>query len=225
MVFYDHRAHSILVAGPVEEFLSHVIERRIGDNGAETPGAKRMRCSLVLILCIGLSAPANAQQRGGYVGLSAGSYRFKDDDEEIGVSVSDKALSYGVFGGYRFSESFALEGSLGRTTDFENVIDALFFLDSQDAEYHVQTVRALGIVQLDQFGLFGGLGYHDSDLNAFARVNGTVIDLDASDSGTTAVVGVQFDGKSLSYRLQYEWFDASKRLDLSNVAFGLVIRF
>ena len=119
-----------------------------------------MRYSLVLILSIGLSAPANAQQRGGYFAVSAGSYRFEDRDEEIGVSVSDKALSYGVFGGYRFSKSFALEGSLGKTTDFENIIDQLLFLDSAstDAVYHVQTVRALGIVQLDKFGLFDGRG-------------------------------------------------------------------
>jgi hypothetical protein len=83
-------------------------------------------------------------------------------------------------------------------------MDALLFIESENAEHHVQTVRALGIMQFDQFGLFGGAGYHDSDSDAFTRVNGTQINLDASDSGTTAVLGVQFDSKSLSYRFQYE---------------------
>ena len=185
-----------------------------------------MRYSLVLILCIGLSAPANAQERGGYLGLSAGSYRFEDRDDEIGVSVSDNALSYGLFGGYRFSESFAVEGSLGKTTDFENIMDALLLSDSStNAEYRVRTVRALGIVQLNRWGLFGGLGYHHSDIDASARVGGLGLDLDASDRGTTAAAGVQFDMKVSSFRLQYEWFDASERRELSNVAFGVVLRF
>jgi outer membrane protein with beta-barrel domain len=179
-----------------------------------------MRYSFVLILC--LSAPANAQERGWYLGGSAGSYRFEDHD----VSVSDNALSYGLFGGYRISQSFAVEGSLGKTTDFEEILDALFFPNSSThAKYSVQTVRALGIAQRDKWGLFGGLGYHHSDADASVRVNGVVTDLDSSDRGTTAVIGVQNDSKSLSYRFQYEWFDASKRLDLSNFAFGLLIRF
>ena len=181
-----------------------------------------MRYSFVLILCLGLSAPATAQLGGWYLGGSAGSYRFEDHV----VSVSDNALSYGLFGGYRFAQSFAVEGSVGKTTDFEEILDALFFPNSSThAKYSVQTVRALGIVQRDTWGLFGGLGYHHSDADASVRVNGVVTDLDSSDRGTTAVVGVQFDGKSLSYRFQYEWFDAGKRLDLSNAAFGLLIRF
>jgi outer membrane protein with beta-barrel domain len=124
----------------------------------------------VLILCIGLSAPAYAQQRGGYLGLSAGSYRFEDD--ELGASVSDSALSYGLFGGYRFSNSFALEGSLGKTTDFENILDNLFFLTSEHVVYDFHTVRALGILQRDRVELFAGLGYHDSDAEGEVTVLG-----------------------------------------------------
>lgn len=192
-----------------------------------------MRYSLVLILCIGLSAPANAQQRGGYAGLSAGSFSFEDRDDALGISISETALSYGVLGGYRFSNSFAIEGSLGRTTDF-NFLDEFFqqlpfigsFFDSTNVEYDIQTVRALGIAQIKWFELFGGLGYHHSDADATVTTGtGTVIDLDASDRGTTAVVGVQFDGKLFSYRLQHEWFDADDRLDLSNTSFGWLVRF
>jgi outer membrane protein with beta-barrel domain len=180
-----------------------------------------MRCSLALILCIGLSAPAIAQQHGGYVGLSAGSYRFDRED-----SVSDNALSYGLFGGYRFSKSFALEGSLGKTMDVESVFDALFFPFSTHVKYDFHTVRALGIVQHDRVELFAGLGYHASDAEGELIVlGGPDIDLDESASGTTAALGVQFDGNEFSYRFQYEWFDASERLDLANVAFGFVFRF
>jgi outer membrane protein with beta-barrel domain len=179
-----------------------------------------MRYSLVLILCTGLSAPANAQQRGGYVGLSAGSYRFEDHD----VLVSDDEFSYGAFGGYRFSQSFAVEGSLVTTTDFEDILDTLLN-SSTRAEYAVQTVRALGIVQRNKWELFGGLGYHQSDADVSVMVAGTVMNLDSDDRGTTALAGVQLDGKKFGYRLQYEWFDADERLDLSNVAFGWVVRF
>ncbi|HEX7236170.1 MAG TPA: porin family protein [Gammaproteobacteria bacterium] len=183
-----------------------------------------MRYSLVAILCIGLSAPAYAQQRGGYVGLSAGSYRVEDD--EPGASVSDSALSYGVFGGYRFSNSFALEGGLGKTTDFENILDNLLFLTSESVVYDFRTVRALGILQRDKLELFAGLGYHDSDAKGELNIlGGPDIVLDESDSGMTAAVGLQFDGNQFSYRFQYEWFDASERLDLANFAFGFVIRF
>ena len=194
-----------------------------------------MRYSLVLLLCIGLSAPASAQQRGGYVGFAAGSFQFEDRDDALGISVSDSALSYGVFGGYRFSNSFAVEGSLGGTTDFNDIFDELFqalpfiggFIESVHAEYHIQTVRALGIAQVKKVGLFGGLGYHHADGDASVTVRGTgaVIDLDASDRGTTAVAGIQIDGNNLSYRLQHEWFDAEDRLDLSNTSFGFVLRF
>ena len=180
-----------------------------------------MRYSLVLIVCIGLAAPANAQQRGGYVGLSAGSYRFEDHD----ASVSDDAFSYGVFGGYRFSKRFAVEGSLQTTTDLEDILDALLFPSGTRAQYAVQTVRALGIVQRNKWELFGGLGYHQSDADVSVMVAGTVMNLDSDDRGTTALAGVQLDGKEFSYRLQYEWFDADERLDLSNVAFGWVVRF
>jgi hypothetical protein len=194
-----------------------------------------MRYSLVLIFCIGLSAPANAQQHGGYVGFSGGGFRFEDRDDALGISVSDSALSYGLFGGYRFSNSFAVEGSLGRTTDFNDIFDEFFqqlpfiggFVTSTHAEYRIETVRALGIAQIKRFGFFGGLGYHHSDADASLTLGGTgtVIDLDASDRGTTAVAGVQLDGNTFSYRFQHEWFDAQDRLDLSNTAFGFVIRF
>ena len=194
-----------------------------------------MRYSLVLLLCIGLSAPASAQQRGGYVGFAAGSFRFEDRDDALGISVSDSALSYGVLGGYRFSNSFAIEGSLAGTTDFLDIFEEAFqqlpffgdFIETVHAEYHIQTVRALGIAQVKKVGLFGGLGYHHSDGDASVTVRGTdtVIDLDASDRGTTAVAGIQIDGNNLSYRLQHEWFDAEDRLDLSNTSFGFVLRF
>ena len=192
-----------------------------------------MRYSLMLILSVGLAAPAIAQERAGYVGLSGGGFRFEDRDDRLGISVSDSALSYGVFGGYRFSKSFAIEGSIGRTTDFNDIVDEFFrslpfigaLVDIPHVEYHIQTVRALGIAQVDQFGFFGGLGYHHSDADASVAVGGAVVNLDASDRGTTAVAGVQFDGKIFSYRLQHEWFDAEDRLDLSNTAFGFVFRF
>ena len=180
-----------------------------------------MRCSLVLILCVGLSAPAHAQQHGGYIGLSGGSYRFDYHD----VSVSDETFSYGAFGGYRFSASFAVEGGFETTTDFEDILDALLFPNSStQARYSVQSVRALGIAQRNKWGLFGGLGYHHTNADVSVRVGGTVVDLDSTYRGTTALAGVQFDGENFSYRLQYEWFDASERLDLSNVAFGWIIR-
>jgi hypothetical protein len=80
-----------------------------------------MRYALVLILCIGFSPLVNAQQRGGYVGISGGAFTFEDD--EAGITAADIAWSYGLFGGYRFSDSFAIEGSWGKTTDFSDLFD------------------------------------------------------------------------------------------------------
>src|SRR5262245_22029953 len=103
--------------------------RRRPEKNSRAPSSRentRMRYSLVLILCIVLSAPANAQQRGGVVGVSGGGFRFEDRDDALAISVSDSALSYGVFGGYRFSNSFAVEGSWNGTTDFNDIFDEIF---------------------------------------------------------------------------------------------------
>src|SRR5262245_66630757 len=121
-----------------------------------------MRYTLVLIRCAGLSTPANAQQRGGYVGFTAGGFQFEDRDDALGISVSDSAMSYGVFGGYRFSNSFAVEGSVAGTTDFNDIFEQFFqalpffgwFIAGVHAAYHIQTVRALGIAQVKLVGLF-----------------------------------------------------------------------
>jgi Outer membrane protein beta-barrel domain len=191
---------------------------------------------LALALCAACSQPAQAQDdRGAYFGGMLGTFDYEENGPEE-LTISDSTTAYQIFGGYRVNEHFAAELGIGKTGDIEDTFDddlppiGTVTLESE-LTLDIYTLRALGILPLDQFSLFAGIGYFSAsfggpvDLPGF----GTVGEFDGHESGSHAVLGIQrdfsLDLRNLSIRGQYEWFDMDSEVDTSGLSVGVVMRF
>ncbi|HEX6996535.1 MAG TPA: outer membrane beta-barrel protein [Gammaproteobacteria bacterium] len=191
-----------------------------------------------LLLLTGLALLASTSQAqenaGAYFGFSLGSFDYEETEEVTGLVISDSTSAYRLFGGYRFSDNFAVEGSWGATGDikegFSGSDPALgtVTLDIK-GDYEVLSVRALGILPFDKVSLFGGVGYYDADLTARGRYEDAfqivAIKVEGSDDGATVIGGLQFDLDRLSIRGEYEWFDTDSNVDASDISIGLLFNF
>lgn len=185
--------------------------------------------------------PAQAQQepeRGVYLGVSAGAFRYEETESVSGIEFSDTAPTYRVFGGYRFGYFFALEGGWEATGDLEDTIAAVDtalgeLSVSIKADLRISTLRAIGILPLAAVQLYAGLGYYDSRVDATGTViaselpgPGNIVVTDSEgDNGATAVVGLQHTFSRLAIRAQYEWFDTASNVDVSALGVGLLYQF
>jgi opacity protein-like surface antigen len=186
------------------------------------------------LICLGLSLAfveaAAAQDRSGpYMGVSVGSFSYEEDVDELGLGIDDSTNTYRLIGGYRFSESFALEGGWGRTGDIEESFTEDFppfgpLTFDVGAEFEVLTVRGLGFIPFERVSLLGGIGYYDADIEVTAGVPGFGSGSEeASEDGATLIGGLEFNLDRVDVRTELEWFDVDdgEAWDLSvGVLFG-----
>ena len=186
------------------------------------------------LICLGLSLAfvqaAAAQDRSGpYVGFSAGSFDFADDEEIIDGSTS----TYRLIGGYRFNDNFGLEGGWGETGDIEESATEFFppvgnISVNYGVDFEVLTVRALGFLPLDRVSLVGGVGYYDADftITATASALGVTASDSVSDSerGATLVGGLELNLERIDIRGELEWFDIDEA-EAWDFSIGVLFRF
>jgi opacity protein-like surface antigen len=188
----------------------------------------------LLLMCGWISASQAQEIRGGYVGVSAGVFSFRDDDGELGLRFSDTTGAYRLIGGYHFNSNYALEAGLARTGDLS---EGFSFVDPNfgnvafklAADYEIRTLRLLVLAPFGNVSMFGGGGYYDSKLNAtfsLSSASESLSERDSlSDDGFTVVGGVQFDLDRISIRGEYEWFNTSGGIEMSNFAAVVLFRF
>jgi outer membrane protein with beta-barrel domain len=200
------------------------------------PPNSTLATTLALALGAAFSQPAYAQDdRGGYFGGMLGTFDYEESGPEE-LTISDDTTAYELLGGYRFNRHFAVEFGLGRTGDIEDTfVEVLPPLGAVTLEAElmldIYTLRALGMLPLDQFNLFAGVGYFSASYGGpvdFPGI-GTIGEFDQHERGSHAVLGIQrdfrLDLRNLSIRGQYEWFDIGSDVDTSGLSVGLIMRF
>lgn len=152
-----------------------------------------------------------AQDEGAYVGFGLGWFDYEESD--FGFVFSDSAPAARVYGGYRFTETWAFEASYSSTADIK---DAPFGFPVS-ANYDILEVR--GLAHLGAFLV--GLGYWDADISASAFG----LSVSDSDSGASAIFGGEWAKNSWSFRIEYELFDTESSVDAAVLGFGAHYRF
>lgn len=169
-----------------------------------------MCLSLASVLCAAAPA-AFAADIGGYAGISGGNSKARDvasaaeldaqnaaDGVTSTSSVDDTATAWKLFGGYKFSRNFALEGAYANLGEFtaDSVITASPWgtgTVSQKYDARTWSLTAVGVLPLaNNFELFGKGGFHYWD----ARW-----DVDINLTGLTGSASEKEKGTDLSYGL------------------------
>jgi hypothetical protein len=177
------------------------------------------------------SASSSRDRSGGYMGFSIGSFSYEEEDETGTTFVDDTTSAFRIMGGYRFNDSFALEGGWGKTGDlkttFTDFVPGFGNLTlNMSGDYEVLTVRALGIVPFEKVSLVGGVGFYDAELNAQVSLTGfTPVNASASDNGATLVGGLEVNLGRVDIRAELEWFDADDGIDARDVSVGVLFQF
>ena len=157
--------------------------------------------------CLALwSAGALAQDRTGpYLGGAVGQFDFHAT-----------ALSYKVYGGFRFDDTWAIEASYGQTYELTGSATLGTQNTTVRAEYDFLAVR--GLVHVKAF--FGGIGYWQ------ATVDDTPFSPHwKSDSGVSIVLGGQWDLDRIGIRVEAEAYDMDSADAGYNYAVGAHYRF
>jgi len=200
------------------------------------------------VLClISLCATATAQDRvGGYIGGELGRLSYEEDLSDIapGTDFDESGNSLKLFGGYRFGDYLGVEADW-RTIDDLEMSQSVFVPDigtittTVGAQIDALTIRVLGFVPFHWGSLVYGGGYldYDADVHIRASVQGGPLpgpgpapgpDLEirdsASDSGSTAILGLQWELDSLDIRVNYEWFNFEDA-DVHQIGIGVAYRF
>lgn len=193
-----------------------------------------MRFFIGCVLFLGLAVPQAQEIEGGYVGVSLGSFDYTDDGEIFGIPFADSATSYRVLGGYQFNDYYAVEATVGATSDVKEsfrAVDPFFGNVSLDikGQYEIATVRVLAFAPLTSMSVFGGIGYYDATLDlslayqdAFDSIT---LSEESSQDGATILGGVQFEMRRFAIRGEYEWFDTDGGVDVYNLSATVVFRF
>ena len=168
-----------------------------------------------VICCLAFgSAGALAQDKtGAYVGGGLGAFDFQEEGE-YGIVIDDTALSYKVYGGYRFTDVFAVEGTYTKTDDLsesttQSISPRTTITYTFRAEYDLLEVRGLAHVK----SFFAGIGYWTADLNAnedYREINGGPhgsISFAETESGVSLVLGGQWDLERVGIRVDVEAYE------------------
>lgn len=190
----------------------------------------RLLCLLGLFI---VGTQGHAQDSYGYLGGGIGNLDYEESASAFTLSLnfSDSAPAYKVYGGYRFSESLAVEASYAVTGDLEDSIPDIFGFGAPlgiSLDFDVLTVRALGYIPLASFSLFGGIGYFDADPSDISITIPGVGSFNVpaeSDDGATANLGLEWALDAASIRVEFEFFDTESGVDVWALGVGAHWRF
>lgn len=159
----------------------------------------------LIAFVVSLALPAVAADNGFYLGASVGQSDIKIDQDLEDIDFSGGAMSYKVFGGFRFITFLGVEGSyvdLGSPSDFVEAIDGTIETDVTGYDGFVVGYLPLGIADI-----FAKAGVIAWDASISGQVGGA--SERQSDDGTDPAygIGIQFRIKSIAIRAEFEYFD------------------
>ena len=208
----------------------------------------RMLC-LALVLA-STNALAQDDQRGFYVGLSFGQSKVNFEDSDVpsvggatasSISKDESDSGFKLYGGYRFTRNFALEGGwadLGSFRATRNVTAPAVGSFTAEIESSGPFIDAVGIIPLQQFALFGKLGAMYATTETTFSTTGAVIlapgvprSSDDSELEFKFGLGASYSfTRNFAIRAEYErFFDVGTsdtgEGDIDLISIGIVFRF
>ena len=176
----------------------------------------------MVIAALATSAVYADQEKGFAFGIGAASNRYDlNPSQAAGLSGSDRATGWEVFGSYRFNRYAAVEATYldGGAVDID-YLTARIHLDGK--AYGGSVVGSLPIG--DSFAVFGRAGYMKGDLKL--RATGPGGTASATDSDEAPIVGAgfrtMFDGAQI--RLEYDRIDFDA-MDVDRVSLSIAWLF
>jgi OmpA-OmpF porin, OOP family len=168
---------------------------------------KRLGLSVFAALALTAAMAAQADvQPGFYMGAGIGSTKIDDDGfDGAGIDFDDSDTGFKVFGGYSFSQNFAIEATYfdfgeasGRFEDFVGPV-------SFDVGVSGLSASAVGVLPLsDMFSVFGKLGYASYDVDAHASVAGQSGSASESESDLMYGAGAALSFGQFEARAEFE---------------------
>jgi hypothetical protein len=158
----------------------------------------------------------NSVQERPYFGIASGVFDWRDS------RIDDTVPIVKLYGGFRFSERWAVEGSYSEPSTLKE--DNFGFLTS--ADFKIMEIRGLAY-----FGpLFAGVGYWDADIDsgfpaaAVLFPNGR---LQSDESDFSVILGGQWTLKNRwDLRLEYELFEVENSpISMSTLGIGGHFKF
>lgn len=194
---------------------------------------RSMRSILVGGLClVGTAAWAQEFEPSGYIGIGLGNFDYEQSIPDVGT-LSDSTSGRKLYGGYRFTEHWGFEAAYAETDKVEESGSAFVpgvgtVNAAVGAEFDAITLRGMGYVPTSWGAVFGGLGYFDGDAKAFLDASTAFesihLEDTASESGLTAIAGLQWDWTKVGLRVEYEWLDVDDA-DASQLGLALHVKF
>jgi hypothetical protein len=181
--------------------------------------------SMLMVCTVGLAQ----EESGPYIAFGIGQLDYEED--AFGLTLDDTTLSYKIYGGYRFDETWAFEAYYGQTDDLEwtdagNLPGLGTYSARLAGDYDIVSLRGLA-----HFGWFVvGIGYWDADLSA--SLTGTsdftgpfAESASGSDSGASLIAGGEWDLGGWAIRAEFEYFDTESTVDAYNLGIGVQFGF
>ncbi len=169
------------------------------------------RLITAIIICLGVTtiSVASAGQGNWYIGTATGS-------TEVDNSALDDDSGTKFYGGYHFTDRYALEGGQTDLGSFD--IDAV-----PGADVEVDGVQVAGVASFplkDRLAIFGKAGIYDWE----SDVSVPILGVSADDDGTDIMYGFGLNYSVGNWGIRGEWerFDADDDVDMISV--GVIYR-
>jgi len=182
-----------------------------------------------IVCCLALwSVGALAQDKSGaYLGGGLGQFDFQEEGDGS-LAIDDAAPSYRIYGGYRFNDTWAVDGVYGTTDEVSKTAAGFnpgIVNATARAEFELLEVR--GLAHLGSF--FAGIGYWESEMTVAVDFNTLFgpISIPGSDSesGLSIVLGGQWDLERVGIRVELEAYDMDLTESVYNYGVGVHYRF
>jgi len=170
---------------------------------------KKLHVKLAWFFGMILLVPGIALAQGWYVGIGAGQTNMEvvpSADTGTGESIDDSDTAFKVFGGYGFSNNFAVEFGYADLGEFTQRNPASSF--NVDIESSAIFAELVGSAKIhDRVDVFAKLGvaYWDTELTVF----GSGVSASGDENSLDPVIGIGFDfrvGEQLGIRLEWEQY-------------------
>jgi hypothetical protein len=200
-----------------------------------TVGVKLMRYALIGFCGLWAStAWSQDQDAPGYVGVGVSSFSYEEVVLPDIYTFDESGSSWKLFGGYNWNENWGIELSWAQSSELEDTASAVDtdlgnVTATLGLEFSALSLRGMGYLPFSWGSLFAGIGFYDGEGDASLVVVSDALGTESvsdttSESGATALLGVQWSFSNWNARVEYEWWDLDTA-DASSLGVSLAYRF
>lgn len=170
-----------------------------------------MRALIALVL-LGTASAASAQV-GPYAGFALGGLNYSEPTSST-RSYDDNTPTYRLYGGYRISETWGIEGILSTVSSVDGSIPL-------NRSFRTKFDPIVEVRGLAYFGRFlAGLGLWDANTTHSRTTRNLQLSQTRSDSGLSLIIGGEWQKDKWGIRLEYELMDSDTYSHPSTLTLG-----